>query len=84
MGQELSITGVNVWSVGSLVACSDTLAREEPLEIQLNGNPLTVTMRTPGHDLDLTAGFLLTEGLITGREALASFRQARNDSDPYY
>lgn len=41
MGQALSITGVNVWSVGSLVACSDTLAREEPLEIQLNGNPLT-------------------------------------------
>ena len=71
---------MNVWSENSLVAYSDTLAREEPLEIQLNGNPLTVTMRTPGNDLDLTAGFLLTEGLITGREALVSLRQARNDT----
>jgi FdhD protein len=74
MGHELPIAGVNVWSEGSLVACSDTLAREESLEIQLNGNPLTVTMRTPGHDLDLTAGFLLTEGLINAREALVSLR----------
>ena len=32
--------------------------RQEPLEIRLNGKPLTVTMRTPGHDLDLAAGFL--------------------------
>ena len=38
-------------------------------------------MRTPGNDLDLDqAGFLLTEGLITGREALVSLRQARNDT----
>ncbi|WP_019855087.1 formate dehydrogenase accessory sulfurtransferase FdhD [Actinopolyspora mortivallis] len=42
----------------------DTLAAEEPLEIRLNGKPLTVTMRTPGHDVELAHGFLLTESVI--------------------
>jgi len=38
---------------------------EEPLEIRVDGEPLTVTMRTPGDDIDLAAGFLFTEGLLT-------------------
>lgn len=42
----------------------DTLAAEEPLEIQLNGRPYTVTMRTPGDDVDLALGFLHAEGVI--------------------
>ncbi len=42
----------------------DTLAVEEPLEIRLRGRSLTVTMRTPGNDVDLVHGFLLTEGII--------------------
>src|SRR5690606_2090999 len=42
----------------------DTLAAEEPLEIRVNGRPLTVTMRTPGSDVELAHGFLLTEGVI--------------------
>ncbi len=40
------------------------LAVEEPLEIRVDGEPLTVTMRTPGDDIDLAAGFLYTEGLL--------------------
>ena len=43
---------------------ADLLAVEEPLEIRVDGEPLTVTMRTPGHDIDLAAGFLFTEGLL--------------------
>jgi FdhD protein len=43
---------------------ADLLAVEEPLEIRVDGAPLTVTMRTPGHDIDLAAGFLFTEGLL--------------------
>ena len=43
---------------------ADLLAVEEPLEIRIGGQPLTVTMRTPGDDLDLAAGFLFTEGLL--------------------
>lgn len=43
---------------------ADTLAGEEPLEIRIGGRPFTVTMRTPGHDFELAAGFLLGEGMV--------------------
>jgi FdhD protein len=43
----------------------DTLAVEEPLEIRVGGEPLSVTMRTPGHDVELAAGFLVSEGVIS-------------------
>ena len=49
----------------------DYLAAEEPLEIQIGRRPLVVTMRTPGHDEELAAGFLLTEGIIEQRAQLA-------------
>ena len=43
---------------------ADTLSVEEPLELRVGGVPLTVTMRTPGHDIEMVHGFLLSEGLI--------------------
>jgi FdhD protein len=46
----------------------DVLAVEEPLEIRVNGRSLAVTMRTPGNDYDLAAGFLVSEGVITRGE----------------
>jgi FdhD protein len=42
----------------------DLLAVEEPLEIRLGQNPVSITMRTPGHDFELAAGFLFTEGIL--------------------
>jgi FdhD protein len=50
----------------------DVLAREEPLEIRVNGQSIAVTMRTPGHDEELAAGFLWTERLIAQPSALLS------------
>ena len=47
----------------------DFVAVEEPLEIRVDGAPLAVTMRTPGHDEELALGFLYTEGLIDGPRA---------------
>jgi FdhD protein len=45
---------------------SDEVAVEEPLEIRIDGEPLAITMRTPGHDEELALGFLYGEGLIDG------------------
>jgi FdhD protein len=50
----------------------DELAVEEPLEIRVDGEPLAVTMRTPGEDEELAAGFLAGEGLIAGLDDLES------------
>jgi FdhD protein len=49
---------------------SDVVATEEPLEIRVEGRPLAVVMRTPGHDRELAAGFLLTEGVIKSAKDL--------------
>lgn len=53
---------------GRLSRRTDVLAVEEPLEIRLDGEPLTVTMRTPGSDVELAAGFLFSEGIISEAE----------------
>ncbi|MEI6083484.1 MAG: formate dehydrogenase accessory sulfurtransferase FdhD [Verrucomicrobiota bacterium] len=47
---------------------TDTVAVEEPLEIRVAGHSLAVTMRTPGSDFELAAGFLLSEGIVQHRE----------------
>lgn len=52
----------------------DTLAVEEPMEIRLDGRPLTVTMRTPGHDFDLAVGFLVSEGVVRATGDVAAAR----------
>ena len=51
---------------------SDHVAPEEPLEIRVDTRPVSVTMRTPGDDEELAAGFLYTEGLIKRREDIAA------------
>jgi FdhD protein len=53
---------------------ADLLAVEEPLEIRVDDEPLTVTMRTPGHDIDLAAGFLFTEGLLGSLDEVHEIR----------
>jgi FdhD protein len=59
---------------GSGRSAEDRVAAEEPLEIQVEGRPVSVTMRTPGHDDELAAGFLLSEGLIRGRGDIRAIR----------
>lgn len=56
------------WENGRFCVVSDEVADEEPLEIRVRGRSISVTMRTPGHDDELAAGFLLTEGLVSRRE----------------
>ena len=59
---------------GSADYRADLLAVEEPLEIRIGGTPLTVTMRTPGDDIDLAAGFLFGEGLLNPSVDLRQIR----------
>ncbi|MGW4159834.1 formate dehydrogenase accessory sulfurtransferase FdhD [Streptomyces sp. NPDC004788] len=49
---------------GAVSSRPDTLVAEEPLEIRLNGRPIAITMRTPGDDFALAAGFLVSEGVL--------------------
>lgn len=56
------------------IARVETLAAEEPLEIRVDGTAVAVTMRTPGDDFDLVAGFALSEGLIANPGQLAALR----------
>src|SRR5450432_1195382 len=66
---------------GLAVERPDTLAVEEPLEIRIAGRAMAVTMRTPGDDFDLVAGFAFTEGLITDPEHLVGLRYCAGADD---
>jgi len=57
---------------GAISTRPDTLVAEEPLEIRLNGRPLAITMRTPGDDFALAAGFLVSEGVLGSADELAN------------
>src|SRR5271163_879519 len=69
------------WDGESAQEHDDDLAEEEPLEIRVRGRAVSVTMRTPGQDAELAAGFLLTEGIIRGpRDVLGIEHCDRNEN----
>jgi FdhD protein len=59
----------------------DVLAVEEPLEIRVGGSSLSITMRTPGHDFDLAAGFLISEGVVAHAGEIAAIRYCAGRTD---
>ena len=66
---ESTTASIQRWRDGILHPLSeDSVAIEEPLEIRVCGKNVAVTMRTPGYDDELAAGFLATEGLIRNRK----------------
>jgi FdhD protein len=72
--RSVDLTQVSEWENGVVRHVEDCLAGEEPLEIRAGRRSLGVTLRTPGNDPELVAGFLFTEGIITRREQLLSLR----------
>ncbi|HEX8524336.1 MAG TPA: formate dehydrogenase accessory sulfurtransferase FdhD [Tepidisphaeraceae bacterium] len=63
---EENLRDVLRWEEGKVASRPDELAEEEPLEIRVRGRAISVTMRTPGNDEELAAGFLVTEGVVGG------------------
>ena len=72
--RNIEVTQVTQWEDGKAVRVEDDLAAEEPLEMRAGRYSLGVTLRTPGHDEELVAGFLYTEGIISRREDLVALR----------
>lgn len=68
-------------AAGQVITRPETLVVEEPLEIRINGAAITVTMRTPGSDIELAQGFLLTEGIIAGRDDVLTVRYCGGRDD---
>jgi FdhD protein len=68
-------TSVRRWIHGRWEAAeADVVAAEEPLEIRVDTRSVSVTLRTPGHDDELAAGFLVSEGLLRSRSDLRAIR----------
>src|SRR3989442_8217642 len=72
------------WRSGAWLEESDHVAAEEPLQISLDGAPLSIVMRTPGNDLELALGLLWAERVISSRDDVVSIRisaeAAENDA----
>jgi FdhD protein len=69
------------WEDGRVTRQPDELAAEEPLELRVRGRAISVTMRTPGHDDELAAGFLLTEGVIRGPQDILRIEPCGRNED---
>ena len=76
--RSIDITQVVEWNDGKAQRVEDYLAGEEPLEMRAGRQRLGVTLRTPGNDGELVAGFLFTEGIISGRDQILSLTSAEN------
>jgi FdhD protein len=76
-GDEIREHRALVWRGGKTSERDEQLTVEEPLEIRLAGRRFTLTMRTPGHDEELAAGFLFAEGFINHAGELGEIRRVR-------
>jgi FdhD protein len=73
---------INLDAAGEPRRRPDDLAAEEPLEIRVRKEPLAVTMRTPGQDIDLAMGFLLTEGVISSADDVVTAQLCAGTDTP--
>lgn len=76
--------GLVRYDSGAASSSTDRIAVEEPLEIRVAGETLAVTMRTPGHDFDLAAGFVLAEGIVRGTADIGKIAHCGRPGDDGY
>ncbi len=81
-GEGARRSPIERWTPGGWADDDDLIAVEEPLELRLEGEPWSVTMRTPGDDLDLAAGYLITEGVIDGLDDIVAMAHVDDPSLP--
>jgi FdhD protein len=62
------------WSAGRWTDSPDAVVTEEPLQLMLDGKPLSVVMRTPGHDLELCLGLMYSEGILRALDDVSFMR----------
>ena len=62
------------WASGEWTEAPDAVVTEEPLQLLLDGEPLSVVMRTPGEDIELVLGLLFAEGIVRSTEEVARIR----------
>jgi FdhD protein len=80
MGRSTARRRVTRYASGERVSRrEDELTVEEPLEVRIGGRALAVTMRTPGHDVDLALGLLVSEGVIRSRDDVVAARHCAGD-----
>jgi FdhD protein len=72
--RSIELTQVLQWEDGAVQRVEDYLAAEEPLEMRSGRYSLGVTLRTPGNDEELVAGFVFTEGIVSKREDIVEIR----------
>jgi FdhD protein len=80
--RSVDLTRVSEWDDGNLRRKEDYLATEEPLEIRIGDAPVSVTMRTPGNDIELASGFLFTEALVQRREHILKLEGNQESQEP--
>jgi FdhD protein len=74
--------GTRRWKDGEWHHADDRLAAEEPLQLSLNGEPLSIVMRTPGHDLELGLGLLWAERVITSLDQVEAVQISAEAGEP--
>ncbi len=84
MVKSVSRTRVTTFKGNLPSGREDGLAVEEPLEIRVGGRSLTVVMRTPGHDVELAAGLLLSEGIVSSAAQIGAIAHCRDPKDPQH
>src|SRR5258707_8623949 len=65
---------IRKWSAGHWTDSPDAVVTEEPLQLMLEGKPLSVVMRTPGHDVELSLGLMYSEGILRALDEISLVR----------